>query len=163
MKEVIIVLGSPNSPTGILGEIALSRLNLCLKIFNPTKNLIICTGGFGKHFNTATKPHAAYAIEYLMSKGIDKSFFMEMALSSNTVEDAIKVKEILLGNTLPCKIITSDFHLERVKLIFDQILSNNTKEYFGDAYEVSEEQRIQLIEHEKKAIHSILKNGIYFE
>jgi len=162
MEEVIIVLGSPNSPTGILGEIALSRLNLCITLFNPAKNAIICTGGFGAHFNTGPKPHAEYAKEYLLSKGIDKSYFMQMALSSNTVQDATMVKQILSNNPLPCKIITSDFHLERVKLIFDQVLANNPKEYFGASYEVSEEQRIKLIEHEKKAIHSIIKNGIYF-
>jgi len=162
MKEVIIVLGSPNTSEGKLGDIALSRLNYCLKIFNPSENLIICTGGFGEHFNTTTKPHAEYAMEYLMSSGIDKSFFMEMALSTNTVEDAVKVKEILMNNPSHCKIVTSDYHLERVKIIFDQILPDVHKEYYGVKPEFSDKEMEKLIDHEKKAILEILKNGLYF-
>ncbi len=162
MKEAIIVLGSPNSKTGKLGDIALSRLNYCLNIFNPNENLIICTGGFGEHFNTSKKPHAEYAIEYLVSKGIPKSYFMDIALSSNTVEDAIKISEILLNNPLPCKIITSDFHLERVKLIFDQILTNIHKIYLAAKLEIADKERAKLLEHERKAINEIIENGIYF-
>jgi len=162
MKQILIILGSPNSPEGKLGNFALSRLNYCVEIFDPDKNLIICTGGFGAHFNTSNRPHAEYAMEYLISKGIDKSFFLDIALSANTVEDAVKVKEIIMKNPLPCKIITSEYHLERVKIIFDQILSKIQKEYYSVKNEFSGDEVAGLIEHEKKAINEILKNGLYF-
>ena len=63
--KVLIVLGSPNSETGDLGQVALDRLEYCFDIFESKDNCIICTGGFGEHFNTAPLPHADYAIKYL--------------------------------------------------------------------------------------------------
>ncbi|MBG6062320.1 hypothetical protein IWX83_002118 [Flavobacterium sp. CG_9.1] len=66
MKEILIVLGSPNSDEGKLKDIALDRLNYCVSIFDDKKNLILCAGGFGQHFNTTNEPHAKYAMEYLI-------------------------------------------------------------------------------------------------
>ena len=42
MKEVLIVLDSPNSVQGKLWVIAMDRLNHCFKIFDWNKNLILC-------------------------------------------------------------------------------------------------------------------------
>ena len=164
MKEVLIVLGSPNSVEGKLGDIAVERLNYCLEIFDPIKNLILCTGGFGDHFNPTNKPHASYAIEHLMSLGIEKDYFMDIALSSNTVEDAVKSNQVLLnnGSDYSVRIITSDFHLERVKIVFDYILTGFEKEYLGVAHHKPIEEKQRLIQHEKRAIDEIRKNGIYF-
>ena len=157
-------MGSPNSAEGKLGDIAVDRLNYCYEIFDPKKNLILCTGGFGAHFNTADQPHAHFAIEYLMNRGIDKEYFMEIALSSNSVQDAVKAKQVLLysGSDYLVKVITSDFHLERVKIIFDQILTGFTKEYLGVIHQMPTEEKERLIQHEKRAIDEIRKNGLYF-
>ena len=164
MKEVLIVLGSPNSAEGKLGDIAVDRLNYCYEIFDSNKNLILCTGGFGDHFNTANQPHASYAIEYLMSLGIDSSYFMDIALSSNSVEDVVKSKQVLLnsGSDYSVKVITSDFHLERVKIIFESILTGFEKTYFGVTHQMPIDERQKRIEHERKAINEIRKNGLYF-
>jgi vancomycin permeability regulator SanA len=160
--EILIILGSPNSPEGKLLQIALDRLDYCLSIFDQEKNLILCTGGFGKHFNTTEIPHARYAVEYLMEHGIHKDYFLKIALSSNTVDDALKTKEILSDHKIPVKIITSDYHLERVKVIFEQILANLTKTYVGVSHNLPEEVRKQLASHEKKAMDNLIRNGIYF-
>jgi uncharacterized SAM-binding protein YcdF (DUF218 family) len=164
MKEVLIVLGSPNSAEGKLGNIALDRLNYCFKIFEQNKNLILCTGGFGAHFNTTNQPHAQYAIEYLMSLGINSSYFMDIALSSNSVQDAVNSKQVLLnsGSDYSVKVITSDFHLERVRIIFESILTGFEKNYFGVAHQMPIVERQKRIEHERKAINEIRKNGLYF-
>lgn len=164
MKEVLIVLGSPNSAEGKLGDIAIDRLNYCYEIFDPKKNLILCTGGFGDNFNTADQPHAHYAIEYLVNLGINRAYFLDIALSSNSVEDAVKSKQVLLnsGSDYLVKVITSDFHLERVKIIFDHILTGFTKEYHGVAHQMPIDEKQKRIEHERKAINEIRKNGLYF-
>lgn len=104
--EVLILLVSANSSSGELSDISKSRLHYCLSCYEKGK-LVLCTGGWGAHFNTAPKSHAMYAKD-----------FLDFALSSNTVEDAVKVKAVLVnfkGHKL--KIITSDYHLERVQLI----------------------------------------------
>tara|TARA_R110002126_G_scaffold181672_2_gene330481 strand:+ start:1569 stop:1733 length:165 start_codon:yes stop_codon:yes gene_type:complete len=51
-KEVLVVLGSPNSPTGALSDISKSRLNFCLENYSEDQK-VLCTGGWGDHFNTS--------------------------------------------------------------------------------------------------------------
>lgn len=129
--NVLIVLGSPNSSTGVLSDISKSRLNFCLKHYS-NNNKIICTGGWGKHFNTTNKPHAYYAKTYLIKHGVSKHYFLDDALSSNTVDDAVKIKPIIEKlNINYLTIITSDYHLDRVKLIFNDILKPFKLKFIG--------------------------------
>ena len=161
-NTVLIILGSPNSPEGVLSDIALSRLNHCLSIYEEGTP-ILCSGGWGKQFNTAPKPHATYAKAYLIQKGVLESDFLDDALSSNTVDDAVKIKPIveeLKGYSLT--IITSDYHLERVKLIFNDILKPFELHFVGVVSNLDKVQYDLLVQHEQKAIASILKNGLYY-
>jgi uncharacterized SAM-binding protein YcdF (DUF218 family) len=161
--KILIVLGSPNSDDGKLGTIALDRLDHCFKIYNSTDNQIICTGGFGEHFNTSPKAHAVYAKNYLMAKGIQEASFLDHALSSNTVEDAVKVKEILVKHNFDSLvIISSDFHLDRVRLVFDEILEEFSKEFIGVRHNFPAIFVDKLVEHEKKAIDKIVKAGLKY-
>ncbi|WP_202702071.1 YdcF family protein [Flavobacterium sp. UGB4466] len=161
--KVLIVLGSPNSETGDLGQVALDRLKYCLDIFESKDNCIICTGGFGEHFNTAPLPHANYAVKYLKEKGLSAENFLECALSANTVEDAVVSKKIVLNHNLnSVVVITSDYHVERVKLIFDEILGFDQIEYVGVTHDISDSEKKKLLEHEKKAINAILSKGLYY-
>ncbi|MBA6153060.1 YdcF family protein [Gelidibacter maritimus] len=161
-KEVLIILGSPNSPSGKLSDISLSRLNYCVNHYQKG-NLILCTGGWGAHFNTSEHAHAALAKRYLLENNIPEDVFLDFALSGNTVEDAVKAKEILSKlENIRLTIITSDYHVKRVKLIFNEILENYTMDFIGvksnldtDVYEVLEQ-------HEKSAIDAIVKNGLYY-
>ena len=123
--EVIVVLGSPNFPDGTLGPIALDRIKGCLGIFDPTKHKILCTGGFGAHFNTSPVAHANYLKDFLIQKGVPSTAFLPLALSSNTVEDAVMSKSILKEVEYKNLIIlTSEYHLARVKFIFTEILKD---------------------------------------
>tara|TARA_R110000868_G_scaffold328512_1_gene589329 strand:+ start:1322 stop:1549 length:228 start_codon:yes stop_codon:yes gene_type:complete len=73
-KEVLVVLGSPNSPTGALSDISKSRLNFCLENYSEDQK-VLCTGGWGDYFNTSNKPHADYAKAYLIKKGVLEKIF----------------------------------------------------------------------------------------
>lgn len=161
--EVLVVLGSPNSPTGELSEIAKSRLNWAADLFDVNKR-ILCTGGWGSHFNEAPEAHAIYAKEYLLKRGIPEQSFLDVALSSNTVEDAVKSKAILSGLDHPhISIITSDYHLERVRLIFSEVLKGIEIKFIGVQSDfLNEEERNLLIAHEQAAIQSIIRNGLYY-
>ena len=69
-------------------------------------------------------------MKYLKEKGLSAENFLESALSANTVEDAVLSKKIVLSHNLNAVVvITSDYHLERVKLIFDEILGFDQMEY----------------------------------
>ena len=163
MKNIVIVLGSPNSESGDLSDIAKNRLNFCLQLCLNRSMSILCTGGWGKQFNTTELPHAKYAKDYLISKGLKENQFLDYALSSHTVDDAVKAKEVL--EEIECgeiTIITSDYHLERVKLVFDEILSGYKKNYVGVANYLPKETEHMLIEHEKESVKSIKENGLYY-
>jgi uncharacterized SAM-binding protein YcdF (DUF218 family) len=163
MKNVIILLGSPNSPKGRLSKIAIGRAKKCLEIFNPDLDMILCTGGFGVHFNTSDKPHAAYLKRYLMRKGIVENAFLPFANSSNTVQDATKSKEILLENDFKkATIITTEYHLKRVQLIFDEILAEIEKTYVSVPNNMSLKSLQKFGQHEVKAVEGILRDGLYY-
>ncbi|MCG8307242.1 MAG: YdcF family protein [Cytophagales bacterium] len=162
-KEVLIVLGSPNSQRGKLSIISRGRLECCVKLYSKGK-LILCTGGWGEHFNTSKEAHAVYAKRFLIEMGINEEDFLDFALSENTVDDAVKIKPIIsnLGKVV-LTIITSDYHLERVTLIFNEILKDVQKKYVGAKSTFDKFKLEQLISHEKKAIDLIKRNGLYYE
>jgi uncharacterized SAM-binding protein YcdF (DUF218 family) len=160
--KVIVVLGATNSPSGELGTTAKERLNACVELFDK-EDLILCTGGWGNHFNNSEQPHAFYAKEYLIKKGVENAAFLPFALSNNTVEDAVKIKEILAAILYEkLVIITSDFHLKRVQLIFDKIVKECTIEYCCVKSKMSKEERINIVKHENNALKKIQENGLYF-
>ena len=157
-----MVLGASNSPTGELCEISKSRLDVCFDNYRPGK-LVLCTGGWGAHFNTSKEAHAIYAKKYLLEKGIEAQDFLELAISNNTVDDAVQIKSIVSASAaLQLIIITSDYHLERVKLIFSKILNAYDMEFMGAPSSLAKKDVERLVAHEQKAIETIKKNGLYF-
>ena len=163
MKNIIIILGSPNSSKGRLSKIAIGRAKKCLEIFNPAKDMILCTGGFGLHFNISEQPHADHLKRYLINNGVLENYILPFANSSNTVEDAVKAKEILLiYEAKKATIITTIYHLKRVQLIFDEVLGGIEKKYFGVPNNMSGKNILKFEKHEINAMEGILKNGLYY-
>lgn len=161
-KEVLVVLGSPNSASGELSIMAKERVAFCFKKYKK-EMLILCTGGFGKHFNISNKPHAFYLKKSLIKKGISEEAFLKNALSENTVDDAVKVKEIISSlENINLTVITSEYHLERVKLVFNTVLKNYQMNFCGVKTNLEKEKLNALIKHEKKAIEGIVKRGLYY-
>ena len=162
IKEVLIVLGAPNSPAGKLSKISKSRLDYCANLFSPGK-LILCTGGWGQHFNTSKEAHAVYSKRYLLNKGLSEKSFLDNALSENTVDDAVKTAAIVSSfEEVTLTVITSEYHLERVKLVFNEVLAGFKINYEGVPNPVTGKELKALIEHEQKAIAGIKKNGLYY-
>ena len=161
-KAILVVLGSPNSPEGELSSISKGRLNYCKRVFTEG-SLIVCTGGWGDHFNTAKQPHAHYAKSYLIENGISEHTFLDIALSKHTVDDAVKLIPILSPFKHPTvTIITSDYHLERVELIFTEILSDYNIEFIGVSSHLDKTSYDALVQHERKKIKAIKENGLYY-
>ena len=160
-KEILIVLGGTNSEQGDLCNISKDRLNYCITKFQK-ENLILCTGGKGNHFNTAKNAHAFYAKKYLIKNGIPKENFLDFAVSKHTVDDALKIKEILSEHDNNLLIITSDYHLKRVKLIFNEILKDYNMKFVGVSSNLEKEKIAELMKHEENAIKGIIENGLYY-
>ena len=161
--EVIVVLGSPNFPDGTLGPIALDRLQGCLSIFNSQKHKILCTGGFGAHFNTSPVAHANYLKDFLILKGVPSTAFLPLALSSNTVEDAVMSKSILMKTVFKdLIIITSEYHVARVEFIFTEILKDFNLNFKAVTHHSIDDVLEPLIQHEKVAMDQLISNGLYY-
>ncbi len=161
--EVIVVLGSPNFPDGTLGPIALDRLQGCLAIFYPSQHKILCTGGFGAHFNTSPVAHANYLKDFLILKGVPSTAFLPLALSSNTVEDAVMSKSILMKTVFKDLIITtSEYHIARVEFIFTEILKDFNLNFKAVAHHSIDGVLEPLIQHEKVAMDQLISNGLYY-
>lgn len=88
MNHIIMTLGGPNDDRGHLSRIALDRLECTYSLYTNNNNTrILCTGGFGDSFNRTPHPHAYYAKQYLMQRGVKEEDFLQFTLSTNTVED----------------------------------------------------------------------------
>ena len=122
ISGVIVVLGSPNSEDGELYSIGKERCALALKQYARRSGWkLLLTGGYGAHFNTTDQPHAAYAKEYLVKRGVPSQAIVEFAESSNTLEDASLSKPIVLKYGAPeILVVTSDYHVDRVSYIFER-------------------------------------------
>ena len=119
---MIVVLGSPNAGDGELYSIAKERCERALVEYarRPDWKLLL-TGGFGAHFNTTDKPHAAYLKRYLVRRGVPGQAIVEFAESSNTLQDASLSKPIVLKyKAAEIVVVTSDYHLDRARYIFEQ-------------------------------------------
>lgn len=161
-SHILVTLGAPNSSEGVLSTISKTRLDYCKEIFKKGQ-LILCTGGWGPHFNIASKSHAEFCKEYLLNKGLSKDDFTEIALSKNTVDDAVKIKAILSKfDQVKLTVITSQFHVERVELIFNEILANYEIHFKGVVSGLKTKEIAALKQHEKQAIAKIKQNGLYY-
>jgi uncharacterized SAM-binding protein YcdF (DUF218 family) len=154
MSCAIVILGSPNDSNGNLLPIAISRAEAALIEYKKTNNCkFLCTGGFGESFNVTDIPHGQYLQNYLIAKGVPSSSFIEIALSSYTLEDATLSKPILAQYAITrCTLVTSDFHMERAKLVFNQILPHIAFNYVESKTLVSKEEIQKLVKHEVSAI-----------
>lgn len=161
MKKLVLILGAPNDDKGNLSRIALDRLNCAFDFYRCNDEVtILCTGGFGKHFNTTDKPHASYAISYLINKGIPEIDFLDPVLSSNTVDDFRLVKDPILSyDPSLLVVITSDFHMQRVKLLQKIIIDFAAVIFVPAKSSLPEDELVFLIEHEEKAIEELKRNN----
>ncbi|MEA3480136.1 MAG: ElyC/SanA/YdcF family protein, partial [Bacteroidota bacterium] len=123
---IIIILGSPNSEEGELYQVAKQRCETGIQEFlNHPSWKIMLTGGFGEHFNKSEKPHAFYLQKYLIERGIAPEAIIDSVLSTNTLEDASLSKpKIVKYNVNELVVVTSDFHYERARYIFEHAYSD---------------------------------------
>ena len=123
---IIIILGSPNSKEGELFSVAKERCEKGLQEYlnHPTWEIVL-TGGFGEHFNVSEKPHAYYLNRYLIEQGVAPGVIVDSVLSTNTLEDASLTKPIIVKyNVGDILVVTSDFHYDRARYIFEHEYSD---------------------------------------
>lgn len=161
MKNLILVLGAPNDENGNLSSIALDRLNGAYELYRFNRNAhVLCTGGFGKSFNTTDKPHAYYAQSYLIDKGVSDDDLPEYVLSSHTVDDMRMSRDFIFKSAPSLlMVVTSDFHMKRVMILYEILINYPSVVFVPARSTISENELAALILHEEKAIHELKCNN----
>ena len=164
LEGLIVILGSPNDAAGQLAEMGQRRVakgyaEYQLRRGAPWK--ILLTGGFGAHFNTTAKPNAYYAQQLLLAWGVPAADIVEFAESGHTLEDATLARPIVQRYGVEqLVIVTSDFHMPRVRFIFAHIFPACQLTFVEAEYlhlcSVEEQQR--LIAHEAQALQRLRTN-----
>ncbi|TGE85771.1 YdcF family protein [Pseudoalteromonas sp. KS88] len=150
----IIVLGSPNCKSGELSKIAKSRCDKAFQLYtqNPSCK-VLCTGGFGEHFNTSPFAHGELTKDYLIKQGISRNAFLDVALSRFTFEDATMSLPILTANNIKkATVVSSEFHIKRVEYVFSNLISHIELNYLAATTPLDPAELELLYQHEEKAM-----------
>jgi uncharacterized SAM-binding protein YcdF (DUF218 family) len=120
------------------------------------------TGGYGEHFNTTQQPNASYAKKILLDLGVPADHIVEFAESRNTVDDALTSRPIVdRYGAQHLVVVSSDFHLDRVKFVFEQVFPDKQVEFLGAPYLKSRtpEEQERLLAHEARELTSLRERG----
>lgn len=158
MKGIIIILGAPNDEKGELSTIARERCERAIKEYrrHPSYKFLL-TGGYGNHFNTTEKPHAYYTKHYLISRQVpEQDILLEFVESSNTLEDARLSQPIVKRYDVQHVIVvTSDFHFERAKYLFQQTFKDIHLSFSGSHTDLPQQELAALMLHEQEALQRL--------
>jgi len=160
-NSIIIVLGNFMDETGKLNNESCSRLDLSIELFLKNKHAFIITSGWDYYgrYNVAI---ANAMKSYIVSK---KTILNEQVLTEiharDTVGDAIftKINIVKKININSLLIVTSDYHVSRVRKIFTYIYGG---QYKVKVIGVKTTRKKDLSELEKKSLNIFYKtfNGI---
>ncbi|WP_422104588.1 methyltransferase domain-containing protein [Winogradskyella sp.] len=158
VDEIIIILGSTNDDFGEVSPIGKGRLKVGYELSKTLENAkIILTGGFGSHFNNTDKPYYYYANKYLKSIGGDENLILAKISSKDTIEDAhLSYKTIKEYRPKTIFIVTSKFHEERVKYIFNHIYDDYNLEFVCDEYNGTKSEMENLMKTEKREMELLI-------
>lgn len=158
---LVVILGSPNDSEGNLSEMGRGRVATGHVEYLARRDAgwkILLTGGYGHHFNTTDKPNAFYAKQILLEQGVPESEIVEFAESKDTVDDALQARRIIQKYKVPALVVvSSDFHLDRVKYIFREIFPHLELSFSGAEYLPGRprEEAENLRSHENKELESL--------
>jgi uncharacterized SAM-binding protein YcdF (DUF218 family) len=154
MKGIVILLGSSNDENGNLSGIAIERCEQAIREYRQHPGYkLLPTGGYGPHFNMTDKPHAFYAQQYLVAHGIPADDVLEFAASANTLEDARLSRPIVEKHGVEqVVVVTSDFHVPRVRYIFEREFHGIELTFSGCATHLPQAELEARKQHEEQAL-----------
>lgn len=160
--KILVILGFKLDFDGRINNILKNRLDKSDILYKKTNfDLIIVSGG---NVEKSTKNSESYVMkEYLIKNcTINPKIILEEKISKNTNENAIETFKIIkkIKNVTNVTIITSKFHLERVKLVFTYFYKNMFNLNFKSSNDITDSKDItlkQLYVNEKIYINDFLK------
>ena len=160
--QLIILLGNTNDGNGELSEISKARCAVAITTVKKQSTArILPTGGFGDHFNSSNAAHWRYLVKYLLSNGISPNSIITPQESSNTLEDALMSRRIaVLQKAASVSIVTSAFHLDRVRYIFERLFPDFHLEFLVAEDNSSPSVIEGLRQHELKSLDAIKREWV---
>lgn len=158
--KILIILGFKLNDDGGMNIILKNRLDKSVKLYCITNyDLIIVSGGNVGRNKKLTE--SSVMKKYLVEKHlIDSKIIIEENNSSDTNENAIETFKIIkkLENVKNITIITSEFHLKRVKCVFSYYYKNCFKLIFKSSKDnISKKILNKLYQNEERCIKLFLK------
>jgi hypothetical protein len=123
-KKVVLCLSHEVTSSSSLSKDSIKRIDLACKIFLDNKSDLLITTGwkYKKSMNSTLANMMAVREKF---SNIPQSKIIEEINSKDTVGEAVYVRKLLSGiNLSSLNIVTSDWHTERAKEIFDFIFWN---------------------------------------
>ena len=119
----IIVLGNKLLPNGDLSQILINRLDKTYELYNAGKyDYIIVSGG---KIDNSKYTEASQMKQYLIGLKIPTNKIIKEERSRDTIENAVECQKIIDNlDVQEITVITSDFHLERVKHVFNDFFQH---------------------------------------
>lgn len=160
MKDAIIVLAGGINSDGTLPDLPKGRVDRGIECFTrDNAQAIIMTGKYGFWLDwkkeIPPRSEAEAMKEYAVSKGVKEEAVISEETSKDTLGNAYFTKVDILQpkGWKNVTIVTSDFHLERTKLVFDLVLgSDYAIEYEAVITDVPVEQMDALRVQEVKTL-----------
>ena len=143
--KIVIILSHEMDHHGKLKEESIKRANLGIKIFHDKNCDFILTLGWSYRKDTEL-PIASAVKSYINEMGIPIPKIISDINSRDTVGDAIFSKLLLEKKYSPEKlyVVSSDYHIERVKMIFNSIYTKQFKiEFFGCCTNANQRNKIK--------------------
>lgn len=166
--DVIVVLAGGLDNDGKLHEWVKRRLDRTIELNKMYNVPIICCGGGTYH-----KPpyinksgfvihESTECVNYLIQNGINSNIIFREWSSYDTIANAFfsLTNHIFCRNWKNIAIVTSEFHIERTKEIFDWVYNINNNNYNLTYYSASDYNLnipISRIKREKKSKENIIK------
>jgi len=119
----IVVLGGTNDDHGILSDFTKKRIEKCYEmLYNESNVNVHFSGGFNEKFNSTNISHSQLCVNYFeqinkLNIKINKQMHEK---NNNTVDEAIHFGEYFKNNDSKIKIITNDWHINRVIYLFEK-------------------------------------------
>ncbi len=121
-KKAIVILPHLMETNGVLDEQTISRINHSIKIFKEGDYDFFITSGWDYRKDSEQKIGEVMT-EYLVKNfGIDQKKILTDTYSRDTVGDAFFIREqfVIPMNILNLTVVTSDWHVNRTKKIFNK-------------------------------------------
>ena len=162
--KIIIILGEKLKENGNMSLNLINRLDKGIEIYNKYQDkyqdkLIIVSGGRVQMSTDLSE--AIQMKKYLINtSNIEKNKIIEDNLSQDTIENSKNCLKIInkLENILEIIIISSEYHIERVSIIFNYIFKNSNlnKTYISSKNGISGKILEEHRGNERKAIDKLL-------